>query len=222
MKRVFYFWQSRESDVGRPMRDVRCRWSPLLGLVIGTMSSSHDPKPVPASFALSQGPSIRALLKVGVTTPFKAGSGPMPATPGPLVKDELPALGKPLLDAYSAWTGGPVARVVPPHLFPQWSFPLLIQALADLPFSMMAVLNQGCRLEISGPLPAGQPLQCTAQLAEVQHEPSGKIKITTTVTTQTASSVPGAVKAHIYAIIPPQQVRTRGCSPSTSLPSCSP
>src|SRR5262245_3996267 len=34
---------------------------------------------------------------------------------------------------------------VPPHLFPQWSFPVASRLLAGLPYPLERVLNAGCR-----------------------------------------------------------------------------
>ena len=36
------------------------------------------------------------------------------------------------------------------------------------PFPLTSVLNQGCKLEVLAPLPADQPIRCTAQVVDVQ------------------------------------------------------
>ena len=135
--------------------------------------SRHDPPAVSASYALSQFSSIAALLKVGVATPFKGkpteDSIAAIRTLGKMVEVELPAMPLSILDEYTRWTtgsGSGCGGLVPPHLFPAWTFPPMIEALSVLPFPMTAVLNQGCRLEVHAPLPAGEAMQCTAQLIE--------------------------------------------------------
>jgi acyl dehydratase len=74
-----------------------------------------------------------------------------------------------------------------------------MNALAALPIPMTSVLNQGCRLEMHAPLPAGEAMHCTAQLAEVEREPT-KIKIATKITTGTASGP--AYTALVHAVVP--------------------
>ena len=95
----------------------------------------HDPPDVGRSHALSQRASIAALLRVAATTPFK----PKPtaraiariATPGELVAVELPPVPRSILDAYGRWAAGAPggSAAVPAHLFPQWTFPPMIEAL---------------------------------------------------------------------------------------------
>jgi len=91
----------------------------------------------------------------------------------------------------------------------------MIEALRTLPFAMTAILNQGCRLEIYAPLPAGEPMQCTAQLVELQREP-GKIKITTKITTSTESGGLACV-ALVYAVIPQKAPRAEKKSAGAAL-----
>jgi hypothetical protein len=170
------------------------------------MAHRHDPPAVSASHALQQLSSIAALLRVGASAPFKSRVTERAIddihTPGELVEVEVPAVPQNILDEYARWTTGNSTEVgsVPPHLFPQWTFPPMIRALSALPFPMTAVLNQGCRLEVHGPLPVGEPMQCTAQLVGVEREQT-KIKITTKITTGTRTAGP-ACTALVYAVVP--------------------
>jgi len=93
----------------------------------------------------------------------------------------------------------------------------MIRALSALPFPMTAVLNQGCRLEMHGPLPVGEPMQCTAQLVALEREPS-KIKITTKITTATRRAGL-ACTATVYAVIPQKAPRSDS---STGIASAAP
>eukprot|EP01043_Picozoa_sp_COSAG02_P010930 COSAG02_NODE_396_length_23126_cov_282.150258_3_plen_257_part_00 len=177
-----------------------------------TGSHRHDPPAVSASHALQQLSSITALLRVGASAPFKSKATERAIddihTPGELVEVELPAVPTSILEEYARWTTGIVSEVaeVPPHLFPQWTFPPMIRALSGLPFPMTSVLNQGCRLEVHGPLPAGEPMECTAQLVGVEREPT-KIKITTKITTGTRKAG-AACTALVYAVVPQRRGRT--------------
>jgi hypothetical protein len=83
----------------------------------------------------------------------------------------------------------------------------MIEALAVLPFPMTAVLNQGCRLEINGPL-ENRSMICRAQLTEVQKEPT-KIRLTTRVGTRNENGTEDAVVALVYAVIPQKQKKPR-------------
>jgi hypothetical protein len=173
---------------------------------LARMAHRHDPPAVSASHALKQLRSITALLRVAASAPFKSKVTEQAIDdiqlPGELVELELPPVPQTVLDDYARWTAGTAteAGLVPPHLFPQWTFPPMIRALSALPFPMTAVLNQGCRLEVHGPLPAGQPMECTAQLVAVEREPT-KIKITTKITTGTRQAGP-ACTALVYAVVP--------------------
>ena len=170
---------------------------------VSPMPHRHDPPPISAGYALSQTASISTLLKIGVGVPFKAKPTEEAlaavVVPGPLVSVDLPAVPQSLLDEYTAWTGGAADTAVPAHLFAQWTFPAWMSALSALPIPMTSVLNQGCRLEMHAPLPAGEAMQCTAQLATVEREPT-KIKIATKITTGTASGP--AYTALVHAVIP--------------------
>ena len=63
-------------------------------------------------------------------------------TPGPLVEATVPPLSASLLKDYCRWTRArDDGATVPPHLFPQWSFPPMIEALSGLPFSSWRALR---------------------------------------------------------------------------------
>eukprot|EP01048_Picozoa_sp_COSAG05_P000465 COSAG05_NODE_12_length_37297_cov_117.537072_28_plen_118_part_00 len=73
----------------------------------------HDPAAVSGAHALSQGPSISALLRVGASTPFKGKATEQAiaaiSTPGELISVELPPVGcwqnySPMLPLFSATT----------------------------------------------------------------------------------------------------------------------
>jgi len=154
------------------------------------------------SHVLQQGPCIRTLGKVAI-----AGLLPNRAeevqTPGPKIDLQVPPRAESLLEAYATWSGGAnngYQTTVPPHLFPQWGFPPLANALGRLPWPMTKVLNQGCRLEVRQPLPKGQALQVSAWLSEVREE-AHKVRLTTRIVTGTAEH-PECLVADVFAVVP--------------------
>jgi acyl dehydratase len=91
-------------------------------------------------------------------------------------------------------------HTVPPHLFPQWGFPLAARTLTDLPYPMFKVLNGGCRVEVNAPLPAGQPLHARARLEDI--DDNGRRAVLHQVVVTGTDAEPDAVVAHLYAIVP--------------------
>jgi hypothetical protein len=92
------------------------------------------------------------------------------------------------------------AGVLPPHLFPQWSFPLAAKTLAKLPYPLTRVVNAGCRIEQRAALPANEALVVRARLEMVEDD-GRRAKITQTVVTGTRQ-VPEAVVAEMRAYVP--------------------
>ncbi len=158
----------------------------------------------PIRHLVRQGPVLGALLRTGACAlgnklfrPKETGlpapvlTGTVAPRPADLVADYLRHVGgKP------QWYAGGL----PPHLFPQWGFPLLSRTLRGLPHDLTKVLNAGCRLEISAPLPMGEPLELEARLAEVDAT-LRRILLKQRLVTGTASA-PRALTAEITAIIP--------------------
>ena len=132
------------------------------------------------------------------------GSPPRtPVVPGPELRATVPPLPKELLKDYIRHTGGDPSSyggVVPPHLFPQWGFPLGARTLRDLPYPLAKVLNGGCRLEIRGDLPAGQPLQVAARLEDIDDN-GRRAVLKQRITTGTAEA-PELVVGTLFAIVP--------------------
>ena len=162
------------------------------------------------SHVFQQGPCIRTLGKVAV-----AGLLPKRVdevqTPGPKMTTQVPPRKTGLLDAYADWCGGSengYGSTVPPHLFPQWGFPPLADALGRLPWPMTKVLNQGCRLEVKHALPTGQPLHVAAWLAEVREE-AHKVRLTTRIVTGTTEQ-PECLVADVYAVVPLSKPKKSG------------
>lgn len=158
---------------------------------------------VPLSTFVHQGPVVRSLLGVGWRAATTKPPAALPALPPPAVTETVQARPSQLVGAYLRWLGSSARRYrgqVPPHLFPQWGFPLMTEAMGDLPYPMTKVLNQGCRVTLHRPLPAGEPLALKARLEDVREEPR-KARVHTRLTTGTASA-PEAVVADVFAVVP--------------------
>jgi len=92
------------------------------------------------------------------------------APPGPRHTRTLPPRPRDLVDAYAEFTGAPTGAypdTVPPHLFPQWIFPSIVEALSPTVYPLMSMVNGGCTLTVNGPVPVHEPLELTTQLTEV-------------------------------------------------------
>ena len=193
----------------------------------------HNPPATSFTHSFSQLSSLTSLLGVGFSAPFKGKATEeiiaAIITPGPLIEVELSPTPSSILKEYNIWTNSGninntgtsnlniVPNLVPPHLFPQWTFPPMVAALSTLPFPMTSILNQGCKLIMHGILPINERMQVTAQLIEVIREEK-KIKITTKITTSTKKNGL-ACTAYIYAVIP-QKIKSTGPPPllTSSLP----
>jgi acyl dehydratase len=99
----------------------------------------------------------------------------------------------------------PAAGVLPPHLFPQWTFPLAARTLAAAPYPLLKVVNGGCRLEINAPLPADAPLEVRSRL-EASEDDGRRVVLHQRLVTG-AGSCPDALVASVRAVFP---LRARG------------
>ncbi len=136
----------------------------------------------------------------------KGGNGAAPTpfpTPSPEIRQTISPRNPELIKDYVRNVGGdPSAykKTVPAHLFPQWGFPLAAKTLRGIPYPMQKVLNGGCRLEINAPLPAGEPLEISARLEDIDDN-GRRAVLHQKVVTGTREN-PEAVVGHLYAIVP--------------------
>jgi hypothetical protein len=143
---------------------------------------------------LSQGPVLRAMAVAAVVRPRSdqaTAPGPwiestLAPRPRDLVRDYLRAIG-----ADPSWYRGRV----PPHMFPQWGFPLAAKAMAGLPYPMTRVLNAGCRIEVNGVIADDLPLRVRARLESLEVD-ERKALITTRIETN------DVVVASLRAFVP--------------------
>ena len=155
---------------------------------------------------LQQGPVIAGLGKSAIAAAMQRFSKPSASplvVPSEVVQETLPPRPSSLIKDYIRNVGGDPKSykgVVPPHLFPQWGFPLSMETLKGIPYPMMKVMNGGCRLEVNAPLPVDEPLQVSAQLVDV--DDNGRRAVLHQRSVTGTPSSPDAVVGHLYAIVP--------------------
>lgn len=160
----------------------------------------------PTKHIRHQGPVLRTLGLTAVEAikqRFVGMPKEAPTLPGEVFEATVPPRPKALVRDYVRSVGGdPSAykRTLPPHLFPQWGFPILSKTLKNLPYPLFKVLNGGCRVEIKSALPVGEPLHVRARLESIDDN-GRRAVLHQSLTTGTATA-PDAVTAHLYAIVP--------------------
>jgi acyl dehydratase len=149
-----------------------------------------------------QGPMLATLGRAALSA-LSTPDGPPPSTPGPVLEETVAAPPAALVDAYLTWSGAGANAprgTLPPHLFPQWGFPLMARTLAGLPWRLDKVLNQGCRITVHGPLARGAKLRLRAQLVDLVDE-GHRVRLVQRLWTGT-DEVPDALEADVIAVIP--------------------
>ncbi|MCP4680618.1 MAG: hypothetical protein GY854_35070 [Deltaproteobacteria bacterium] len=153
-----------------------------------------------------QGPVIESLLKTVASSlplgPLGVGKSEGASTRF-IHKDTVPPRDPELVREYIRHVGGDPAwyrGVLPPHMFPQWGFPIMTRALQGQPYNLVRALNGGCRLEVFHDIPANKPLLLRARLEKVE-EDGKKVLLTQRLTTGTAEQ-PQCLVSHVTAIIP--------------------
>src|SRR5262245_36381134 len=110
---------------------------------------------LPTKHVLHQGRVVASLGGTAMQALMQRfGRGPKTTlhVPSGEIVETLPPRPPDLVRDYIRHVGGDPAAykgVVPPHLFPQWGFPLAAKTLRGIPYPMLKVLNGGCRLEMN-------------------------------------------------------------------------
>jgi acyl dehydratase len=127
----------------------------------------------------------------------------MPSLPSPDFSATIPPRPADLVRDYVRNTGGDASAykgTLPPHMFPQWGFPLAAKTLVGLPYPLVKVLNGGCRLQMNAPLPMGEPLHVTARLEDI--DDNGRRAVLHQRVVTGTREHPEAVVADLFAIVP--------------------
>lgn len=153
-----------------------------------------------------QGSTIAALGSTSVAAmmqKFRGVSSSPEDLPGSAIKATYAARSPELVRDYIRHVGGSPSSykgVLPAHFFPQWAFGLAGKTLFNIPYPLLSVMNGGCRLEINHPLPSDEPLEVSARLESIDDN-GRRAVLHQRIVTGTAS-VPEALVAHMYPIIP--------------------
>jgi acyl dehydratase len=150
-----------------------------------------------------QGAVLRALGAVAFSSLAPPRATTLPALPAAWIEETVPPRPESLVRDYIRNLGGDPARyrgVVPPHMFPQWTFPLFARALAHLPYPTTRIVNAGCRIEIHAPLPAREPLHVKVRLESIDADERRALIVQRMVTG--TRSEPEAVTGELRAIVP--------------------
>ncbi len=145
-----------------------------------------------------QGAVIGSLLRL-LTSRYHGGA--LPEAPGPVFEQRIGPIPEGLVEAYQEFCGGdPGCTNLPPHLFPQWSFPLMVQVLRGIDLPLKKVLNQGCSITVNAPLARQEPLNVSSQLTRLEAD-AYRARLTQRVVTgpRTPSSSPAAGTEHLVA-----------------------
>jgi acyl dehydratase len=98
-------------------------------------------------------------------------------------------------------------ETLPPHLFPQWSFPVATRTLYGVSYPLLQIVNAGCRLEVRAPLYASEPLEVRARLESIE-EDERRALLRQKIVTRNAGG-PDAVLADLFAIVPLRRGRDK-------------
>ena len=168
---------------------------------------------VPLRFVWHQAPVLAGLAR-GALAAVRGRRTPA-EVPGPWIERRIDPLPSDLVEAYVRHVGGEPSTYrgqIPPHLFPQWVFPLQAQALAAVSYPMHKGLNGGARMIIRGPLPRGEKLSVRTRLDEVDDD--GRRAVLRLVAFTGTRSEPELLESHLNVFIPlrerdPAEKKTR-------------
>lgn len=161
---------------------------------------------VPNRYIWHQLPVIGAMGQTvlsALTLKALGKSAPPPELPGPELRRRLPPRPAELVRTYVRHVGGdPSAyrHALPPHLFPQWGFPLAARTTVGLDYPLERIINVGCRIEVHQPLPNDEPLEVGARLQHIDDDGTRAI-FHYRIATSTRSA-PDALVGHIFALVP--------------------
>ncbi|HET8707286.1 MAG TPA: MaoC/PaaZ C-terminal domain-containing protein [Pseudomonadales bacterium] len=165
-------------------------------------------KPVPLSLAFEQRQSLAALAQVGVSSAFAFMRPKRNPEAFQSIRDIIEPPSDRLIDSYLDWLTTPHerrnARMVPPHMFSQWTIPLATRILLQTCYPLSNIINLGCEVKVNGEIRRGEKLIMHAELANLE-ETDNRVKFSVRVSTST-TRYPNAIEALSHALLPKQNV----------------
>ncbi|MBV1884218.1 MAG: hypothetical protein KUG82_21435 [Pseudomonadales bacterium] len=167
-------------------------------------------KSVPYFCAFEQGSSVASWGSVGIRSAFpflRPKENPSFFNP---VLDLVSPPSSRLIEHYIEWTGASQSKYqdeVPPHLFSQWSIPLVTRVLLQARYPLKDIINQGCSIKINARIPRGEKLWLTARLINLV-ESGDRIRFSVQVSTST-SDLPNAIVAVFNLVLLPEMSETK-------------
>ena len=152
-----------------------------------------------------QGPVLAGLARVAwaaLTQRLDSHQGP-PDTPGPERMEVVGPRPRVLVTELVRWAGGSGKAwkgTLPPYMFPQWGFPVLGRTLDRVPYPLVKVLNQGCRMELHAPLPLDRALTLRAHLHEVE-ETERRVRLHQRLETRVEGE-DAALTSDVFSVVP--------------------
>ena len=174
---------------------------------------------VPYRHLLSQGRVLSALgrtVSLAVLASVRPSKSPdegavSASLPGPYIREAVSPLPPDLIRDYLENVGGQQSSypgVVPPHLFPQWAFPIATRTLEDTGYPLLRVVNGGCRVRVNDTIPAGTPLDVRGRLESI--EDNGRRAVLEQYVETGNGTRPDALVANFYAIVPSPRSTANG------------
>lgn len=160
---------------------------------------------IPRRHVLKQVPVITGMMRSAAQA-LRARPTAAPSTPGPEITATVAPRSPDLVRDYLRHLGGnPSAygRTLPPHLYPQWGFPLLARTLDAVPYDLTRVLNGGSRMEWRAPIPMGKRLHLRARLESI--DDNGRRAVLQQRLITGTDDEPEALICTLYAIVPLQR-----------------
>lgn len=144
---------------------------------------------VPLSLALEQGSSVRSWGSIRMRSAFPFLRPKQNPEHFVRIKDTVPAPSDRLIEYYVEWSGAKpnlYPYEVPPHLFSQWSIPLVTRVLLQARYPLKDIINKGCHVTLNAHIPRGETLLLDAELIELKESPT-QINFSIRVNTSTPS-----------------------------------
>lgn len=157
---------------------------------------------VPLSFLRYQAPNIVGMFGNGLRSVLPRAVGGRTPDSAPL-RRRLDPVPPALVEAYAEWTGAPRDRYrdeLPPHLFSYWALGLIADLTGRVPYNVLSIVNQGCRMVVRRPLPADEPLDVIGRLGEIVDD-GRRIRIATHLEIGT-DSAPDAQSVDVLTAVP--------------------